>query len=135
MNLDWILGTALKADNYWRYEDKLGLTYRLPRLFNPMGAIVTGDPENVLAVMMAKDWSVEFRKTGMTPMLGDGFIVNDGPEWARARKMLKPAFSRTNLEDLKAMEDVADVIVKKIEGDGGSADLGLLLYDAVSFEF
>jgi hypothetical protein len=93
LNLDWIFRTSLDATNYPKFQAKYGKTYRLSTVFTPLSALVSDDPENVLA-MMAPEWGVGVRLQGMKEMLGKGFIDTDGAEWMRARKMLKPGFGR-----------------------------------------
>lgn len=88
MNFDWVFPTALKAKKQLVLFEKLGDTYRLPKITNPMSAIVTCDPDNVHTILVGKDWGIGFRKAGMGQMLGSGFICTDGEEWMTSRKMI-----------------------------------------------
>jgi cytochrome P450 len=132
MNLDWAFSTALDGKRYLRLFEKYGHTYRLPKLTNPMPALVTCHPENVHAVLAGQDWGIEFRKAGMGQMLGSGFICTDGPEWKRSRKMLRPAFNRPNIDNFDVLEGVADNIISKIEAADGMVEMSSMMYDAVS---
>ncbi|KAJ4360168.1 uncharacterized protein N0V89_000728 [Didymosphaeria variabile] len=119
MNFDWIFSTALNAKKQLDLFEKYGDTYRLPRVMNPMSAIVTCNPSNVRTIMAGKDWGIEFRQAGMGQMLGSGFICNDGDEWMRSRKMLRPAFNRPNIDNFDVLEGVADNIIATIEAANG----------------
>lgn len=132
MNFDWIFSTALDARRQLTLFEKYGDTYRLSKLTNSMATIVSCNPENAHAISSSKDWGVDFRKEGMGQMFGSGFICTDGPEWARSRKMLRPAFHRSNIDNFDVLEGVADGIIRKIEEANGKVEMGAVLYDAVS---
>ncbi|KAJ4291650.1 hypothetical protein N0V90_009545 [Kalmusia sp. IMI 367209] len=131
MNFDWIFSTALDARKQLSNFSKLGPTYRLPKWNTPMATVITCDADNVHTIVVGKDWGIEFRKAGMGPMLGSGFICSDGPEWLRSRKMLRPAFNRPNIDNFNVLEGVADNIIAKIEAAEGKVEMGSLLYDAL----
>jgi cytochrome P450 len=131
-NFDWTFSTALDGRNYLRLQEKYGKTYRLSTITNSLSAVVTSDVDNCNAIMWSADWGVGWRYTGMKEMLGRGFLTTDGDEWMRGRKMLKPSFNKSNIDSFGTLEKVTDELLLQIEERNGEADMGKLLFDAVS---
>jgi hypothetical protein len=50
----------------------------------------------------------------------------------RGRKMLKPSFNKSNIDSFGTLEKVTDELLLQIEERNGEADMGKLLFDAVS---
>lgn len=135
LNLDWKLPASLDPRKYCEYQELMGKTYRLSTLFNPLGRLVTSDPDNIQTILSGKDWGNQWRLEPMREMMGAGLITTDGEEWMRARKMMRPAFARSNYDDFEVVGKVADEILEKIEQDGGEADMQALLTHVVSLVY
>ncbi|TGO11682.1 hypothetical protein BTUL_0104g00270 [Botrytis tulipae] len=63
------------------------------------------DTENIQAVYSKNhdDWGYEpSRLSVMGPFCGRGFITTDGDTWQKARALLRPTFSKSNISDLSA---------------------------------
>ncbi|KAL2850214.1 cytochrome P450 [Aspergillus pseudoustus] len=76
-------------------------TYRISVLGSEN--IVTADEENIHAVLVSQfnDFTLgPYRCGGFRPLLGEGIFAADGAKWAHSRALLKPQFTRSQMNDL-----------------------------------
>jgi cytochrome P450 len=71
-----------------------GNTYK--QTFLSRNLITTIEPENVKAILATrfKDFSLGTRHQQFYPLLGDGIFTLDGAGWSHARGLLRPQFTR-----------------------------------------
>ncbi|KAL2065907.1 hypothetical protein VTL71DRAFT_3577 [Oculimacula yallundae] len=87
----------------------------VPRLF-------TIDVENIQAVLATKfeDFDIgAVRGLNAHPFLGKGIFLQDGEEWERSRKLIRPQFSRGQIADLGVEERHFGEFVRAVESEGG----------------
>ncbi|KIA75656.1 hypothetical protein HK57_00589 [Aspergillus ustus] len=80
-------------------------TYRISVLGSEN--IVTADEENIHAVLVSQfnEFTLgPYRCGGFRPLLGEGIFAADGAKWAHSRALLKPQFTRSQMNDLE-LED------------------------------
>ncbi|KAK4163350.1 putative cytochrome P450 [Cladorrhinum sp. PSN259] len=69
--------------------------------------IVTRDPANVQAMLATKssDWDVgEARNDSWRPLFGDGVFTSRGEKWKHSRALVRPQFTRDQINDLDLIE-------------------------------
>ncbi|KAF7890678.1 hypothetical protein EAF00_008993 [Botryotinia globosa] len=79
------------------------------------------DKENIQAVYSTNhdDWGYEpSRPSVMGPFCGCGFITTDGDTWQKARALLRPTFSKSNISDLSAYRVAVEQFLRNIPDDG-----------------
>ncbi|TGO70696.1 hypothetical protein BELL_0682g00030 [Botrytis elliptica] len=79
------------------------------------------DTENIQAVYSTNhnDWGYEpSRLSVMGPFCGRGFITTDGDTWQKARALLRPTFSKSNISDLSAYKGAVEQFLRNIPDDG-----------------
>ncbi|PIA97616.1 Cytochrome P450 52E1 [Cercospora beticola] len=86
----------------------------------------TADPEN-LKTMLSSDfrkWGLaKARKDTFRPVMGEGIFIAEGAKWKHSRALLRPMFSRTQLENFAIFEDQATHLVNAIVRADGKVDL------------
>ncbi|TGO39180.1 hypothetical protein BHYA_0059g00450 [Botrytis hyacinthi] len=76
--------------------------------------------ENIQAVYSTNhdDWGYEpSRLSVMKPFCGRGFITTDGDTWQKARALLRPTFSKSNISDLSAYKVAIEQFLRNIPDD------------------
>lgn len=129
----WRAKLAYNTNHLALYHQRHGKTFRLEPLFGTR-QIISADPDNIYEILNGKDWGVGRRRDSMKDLVGQGMLVLEGDEWAKARRMYKPAFARKNLDDFGFLGALIDMVLEKIPGGGETVDLAPLLGDAVSHE-
>ncbi|KAF7945536.1 hypothetical protein EAE96_010303 [Botrytis aclada] len=79
------------------------------------------DTENIQAVYSTNhnDWGYEpSRLAVMGPFCGRGFITTDGETWQKARALLRPTFSKSNISDLSSYKVDVEEFLRRIPDDG-----------------
>ncbi|KAI9643327.1 hypothetical protein NHQ30_007946 [Ciborinia camelliae] len=79
------------------------------------------DTENIQAVYSTNhaDWGYEpSRLSVMGPFCGRGFITTDGETWQKARALLRPTFSKSNISDLNPYKVAVEQFLRSIPNDG-----------------
>ncbi|GIZ44651.1 hypothetical protein CKM354_000784200 [Cercospora kikuchii] len=71
------------------------------------GSIVlsTSEPENMQTILATRFQDFEIGRTRINqfyPLLGTSIFSSDGSAWKEARKMFRPHFTRSNLNDLES---------------------------------
>ncbi|KAK4184692.1 oxidoreductase-like protein [Podospora australis] len=69
--------------------------------------VVTRDPANVQAMLATSstDWDVgKARNASWRPLLGDGVFTSRGEAWKRSRALVRPQFTRDQINDLGLIE-------------------------------
>ncbi|KAK1768815.1 cytochrome P450 [Phialemonium atrogriseum] len=95
--------------------------------------LLTNEPENVKAILATRmdDWPIAGpRLLAVLPVLGARSVFSsNGAEWRHARAMIRPAFVRDQVADLRCFERHVGNLVGKMPGDGATFDLQKLLLD------
>ena len=119
---------TIRASKYLSLQQlryaKSGNTYS----FNSLGATVinTIDPENIQA-MLAKQFN-DFelgaaRKAAFDPLIGHGIFTADGKAWQEARRLIRPCFTRNEIDDVSMFEDHVERLLHNIPRDSTPFDL------------
>jgi cytochrome P450 len=112
------------------YFSSLGLnTFEINILRNKI--IFTIEPENLKVIHMDnfKSWGLSpNRKKRVVPLIGHGVFTNDGHEWQKSRKLLRPSFEHSQLEDVGHLERQTQRFIDSIPKDGSVVDLQPLFY-------
>ncbi|KAI6782588.1 cytochrome protein [Emericellopsis cladophorae] len=77
----------------------------------------TRDPENVKTILSAKfsDWQLPAaRVTAFKQCWGGGIFGADGHQWKHSRALLRPAFGRSQIQDIELIEHHFVNLVKRI---------------------
>ncbi|EAW15604.1 cytochrome P450 [Aspergillus fischeri NRRL 181] len=71
-------------------------------------AILTIEPENIKTVLSLKfnDYGLSHRLQPFKPLLGEGIFDTDGAHWASSRALIRPSFTRDQVADLTALEEL-----------------------------
>ena len=88
--------------------------------------IHTMDPQNIQTILALsfKDFGVApIRQATQEPFLGRGIFTSDGPEWARARAIMKPIFARSHIADFSMFGKHVERALALIPRDGSMIDL------------
>lgn len=90
--------------------------------------IVSRDPANIQAVLATKatDWDVsEHRAASWEPMMGRGIFTTRGDDWKDSRTLVRPLFSKQQVNDLGLFERHAQCLFQAIdENYGDNAEKG-----------
>lgn len=113
--------------------------------FKQMGklGVLTNDPINVKAILSTQfqDFGVGKRRAeAFEPLIGHGIFTADGASWESARKLVKPSFSRGQLDDISTFEPHLQNFVADLPDDIEAVDLqplfqGLTLDVSTDFLF
>ncbi|KAI9701431.1 MAG: hypothetical protein M1820_006522 [Bogoriella megaspora] len=99
------------------------------------------DSQNIQTVLALKfeDYGrAPIMEAAVEPILGKGIFTSDGAEWGRARAMVKPIFTRSQITDYSALQNHVDRALALIPRNGEEVDLQPIfkkLYLDVSTEF
>lgn len=89
--------------------------------------IYTIDPENLKAIHVTqfKSWGLTpSRKQRVVPLIGEGVFTTDGHGWTQSRKLLRPSFERSQMENmLSFLEEHVRDLIRSIPKDGTAVDL------------
>lgn len=95
--------------------------------------LMTNEVENIKTILGTKmeDWPIDGPRLFATlPVLGpDSIFTSNGEAWHRARAMLKPAFVRDQVADLKCFDRHIGRMLAAIPPDGVAFDMQGLLLD------
>jgi cytochrome P450 len=136
---------ALRNSTYLRLGkqrfDENGDTFA----FKQMGklGVLTNDPVNVKAILSTQfqDFGVGKRRAeAFEPLIGHGIFTADGASWEKARRLVKPSFSRGQLDDISTFEPHLQSLVASLPGEAKAVDLqplfqGLTLDVSTDFLF
>jgi cytochrome P450 len=136
---------ALRNSTYLRLGkqrfDENGDTFA----FKQMGklGVLTNDPINVKAILSTQfqDFGVGKRRAeAFEPLIGHGIFTADGASWEKARKLVKPSFSRGQLDDISTFEPHLQNFLASLPGEDEAIDLqplfqGLTLDVSTDFLF
>ena len=113
--------------------------------FKQMGklGVLTNDPVNVKAILSTQfqDFGVGKRRAeAFEPLIGHGIFTADGASWEKARRLVKPSFSRGQLDDISTFEPHLHNFVASLPGGDEAVDLqplfqGLTLDVSTDFLF
>lgn len=111
-----------------RFEE-CGTTYEA----NLLGTrdINTIDPQNIRAILATqfKEFSLGTRrKNAFMPLLGSGIFTTDGDEWKRSRDLLKPAFAKSQLENVDLFETHFQDMLFYLDKEGKLIDLQSMFF-------
>ncbi|KAK3991105.1 putative cytochrome P450 [Cladorrhinum sp. PSN332] len=87
--------------------------------------IVTRDPSNVQAMLATKssDWDVgEARNASWRPLFGDGVFTSRGEGWKHSRALVRPQFTRDQINDLDLIERHVKQLFDAIDRNSLSTD-------------
>lgn len=96
--------------------------------------IFTVEPKNVQTALALKfkDFGIgSARIDAVRPLMGKGIFGVDGSEWAHARALLRPNFSRTRINDTELYESHVAELIDRIPRDGSTVDLLPLFLNGV----
>ena len=93
--------------------------------------ITTREPENIKAILAVNfdHYGIEPLRKGLVTFLGKGIFVVDGAAWTHSRSVLRPIFTRSQLNDLSILSTHGDRLLKRIPIDGSTIDLQPLFFD------
>ena len=103
---------------------RYGSTYHEPSIFGT--TLKTLDEKNIQTVfgLKAREWGIQpWRLTAMRPFCGEGILDTDGSVWERSRTIFKPAFRKSNIEDLSSFENFVRQFLATLPLDGSTVDL------------
>lgn len=97
---------------------RYGHTFTAKELLSRL--IITEEPENIKTVLSLnfQDYSVGYRHGIFSPLLGTGIFDTDGEAWASSRALLRPNFTRDQVSDLTAFEDLIQDLFAFLPRDG-----------------
>ncbi|KAI9693914.1 MAG: hypothetical protein M1822_003185 [Bathelium mastoideum] len=99
------------------------------------------EPQNIKTILALKfdDYGVAPVKAAtVEPFLGKGIFTSDGADWAEARAMVKPIFTRSQITDFSSFSNHVDRALALVPRNGEEIDLQPIfkkLYLDVSTEF
>ena len=96
--------------------------------FKQMGklGVLTNDPVNVKAILSSQfqDFGVGKRRAeAFEPLIGHGIFTADGASWEKARKLVRPSFSRGQLDDLSTFEPHLQNFLASLPAGAEAVDL------------
>lgn len=115
------------------HEDflRLGQTYTAKRW--TYETIFTCDELNIKQILALgfEDFELpNIRVSAMSSLLGQGIFTMNGPAWYHARGILRPCFTRQNLESLNdLLEHHLQALIRRIPSDGITVDLQPLFFE------
>jgi hypothetical protein len=136
LGIDWVTDMVKAVDSHsllqeWdRLFRELGDTY----VASPAGSriVMTSDPENVKALLATQfeSWPIGgVRQSFALLALGRHAIFSvNGPEWHKARAMIRPSFVRNQIADLECTDRHVDNFLARVPRDGSRVDLQKLFY-------
>lgn len=136
---------ALRTSTYLRLGkqrfDENGDTFAFKQL-GKLG-VLTNDPTNVKAILSTQfqDFGVGKRRAeAFEPLIGHGIFTADGASWEKARRLVKPSFSRGQLDDISTFEPHLRNFVARLPEGAEAVDLqplfqGLTLDVSTDFLF
>ncbi|KAH7402396.1 putative cytochrome P450, partial [Phaeosphaeria sp. MPI-PUGE-AT-0046c] len=87
----------------------------------------TSEPENIKALLSTQfaDFSLGWKRhRDFSPLLGDGIFTVDGPAWKHSRDMLRPNFTKVQLDgNLSTLEKHFQLLLTQTPPDGCPIDL------------
>lgn len=114
---------ARQVAQYTQY----GNTFSSRFLMTPV--INTIEPENITTMLTTQfdDYGVgSRRKEAFAPLLGESIFLVDGTRWKHSRGLLRPCFSRVEVENLPRFDLHVSNLINAIPRDGTVVDLGEL---------
>jgi cytochrome P450 len=83
-------------------------------------AILTIEPENIKTILSLNfnDYGISHRLQPFKPLLGEGIFDTDGAHWASSRALIRPSFTRDQVADLTALEDLMQDLFALLPRDG-----------------
>lgn len=136
---------ALRNSTYLRLGkqrfDENGDTFAFKQI-GKLG-VLTNDPINVKAILSTQfqDFGVGKRRAeAFEPLIGHGIFTADGAPWEKARKLVRPSFSKGQLDDISTFEPHLQNFVTSLPGEAEAVDLqplfqGLTLDVSTDFLF
>lgn len=124
---DFQVSMHMDVPSLYRHHQRYGQTFSVAGVGNPM--FITVAPANLRFIHSnGKDWGVEpLRLRGMEYFCGRGFLTTDGSMWQHSRKLLKPTFSKANMQDFTVLSAGVDRLLSEVPEDGSTVDLQPLL--------
>jgi len=115
--------------------NRFGNTWQRNFLFTPL--IMTRDPVNIQAVLLAKDedWGVQDERNKIwTPVFGKkSLFTSDGHVWSYSRTLIKPAINATEYKSFDKFEEHFQSLLRLVpEEDGKTFNMGHILEAFVS---
>jgi cytochrome P450 len=104
--------------------DVLGSTFQTQAFIKPV--IKTIEPRNIQAVFASDADSFgngPLRHFSFSPLVGDGVMTLDGARHERARALIRPTFSKANIENETAYSMHLENFIKLLPTDGSTVDL------------
>ena len=98
--------------------------------------IFTVEPQNIQTILSLKfkDFGIgSSRIDALRPIMGRGIFGVDGSEWEHARALLRPNFSRTQINNTELYENYAAELIRQIPQDGSTIDLCPLFLKGVRY--
>ncbi|MCJ1280132.1 hypothetical protein MMC21_007959 [Puttea exsequens] len=135
LGIDWIWGniSALRSKTYLktirnRFHATGSTTFRVRVLHQK--AIFTIEPENIktLLSLRFRNFSLAYRSSIMSALLGKGIFTTDGAEWMHSRNMLRPVFAKEQFDDLGILESHIQDLFDLVPGDRSTIDLQPLFF-------
>lgn len=117
-------------ENILRRHEKYGKTFQTTALGRT--EISTIEPINVQAILKENfhDYLARpARKAPLDGLIGHGILTADGDVWKRHRNLMKPSFSKKQLEDFSMYEEHVQHLIEHIPGDGSAVDLQGLFFN------
>ena len=110
---------------------QLGTTYSASRW--TIDIFETCDSANIKHILSTNFHDYKYpavRSKVMSEFVGSGILTLDGPGWAKARALMKPAFTKKHLEGLEPMfESHFEKLLAKLHACGQEVDLQPLFFD------
>lgn len=122
--LDFQFSIYLDVPILYHHHQRYGKSFSVaPLLGNPMFSTIA--PANLRFINSnGKDWGIEpLRLRDMEYFCGRGFLTTDGSMWQHSRKLLKPTFSKANIEDFTVLSAAVDKLLNEVPVDGSTVDL------------
>jgi cytochrome P450 len=85
-------------------------------------SVHTIDPDNVKAILSTDfhSWKIgDLRASAFQPLFGQGIFASNGQRWAHARALIRPSFTKTNMQPLLHMlERHFQALLRCVPADG-----------------
>lgn len=104
--------------------DTLGSTFRTQAFIKPV--VKTIEARNIQAVFASDADSFgngPLRSFSFSPLVGDGVMTLDGTSHEKARALIRPTFSKANIENGAAYSIHLENFIKLLPTDGSTVDL------------